>query len=308
MKSIIFSRSILIFIMILIFILFKSSSFNKKTIVDVVDESSNNIWSEILHVSNEQELIDKQILFETIKFMLKETEEDDPELIRFVRSKLIKSPEWHIKINLNNKTRKDFSQIGQSKYIDSLLNSKRNGFFVEAGGYNGEELSNSLYFELERNWTGILIEAIPSYYKQILSKNRKIFSINCCISNKRPSVAKFQLAGYLSNRINLINEDFQNRVDESNRNKNKTIIYVPCFSLNTILKAINVDKIDYFSLDVEGGELEVLKGIDFNKIDITTFSVEHNNYQDQKMGIKQLLESNNFKMTSDYEFDFFFMK
>jgi FkbM family methyltransferase len=306
MKSIIFSRSILIFIIILIFILFKSNNFNKKTIV-VLDESSNNIWREILHASNEQELIDKQILFETIKFMLKETEEDDPELIRFVKS-LIQRPASEDKRNLNDKTRKDFSQIGQSKYIDSLLNSKRNGFFVEAGGYDGEELSNSLYFELERNWTGILIEAIPSYYKQILSKNRKIFSINCCISNKRPSVAKFQLAGYLSNRISLINEDFQNRVDESNRNKNKTIIYVPCFSLNTILNAINVDKIDYFSLDVEGGELEVLKGIDFNKIDIATFSVEHNNYQDQKIKIKQLLESNNFKMTSDYEFDFFFMK
>ena len=61
---------------------------------------------------------------------------------------------------------------------------------------------------------------------------------------------------------------------------------MPCFSLNTILKAINVDKIDYFSLDVEGGELEVLKGIDFHKIDIATFSVEHNNYQDQKIKIK----------------------
>jgi len=295
-------------VLISIIILFKSNNFNKKITV-VFDESNNNdIWEEILYVSNEQELIDKKILFETMKFMLKETEEDDPELIKFVRSKLIKSPEWNIETNLNDKMRKDFSQIGQSKYIDSLLNSKRNGFFIEAGGYTGEELSNSLFFELERNWTGILIEAIPSYYKQILSKNRKIFSINCCIANKRPFVAKFQLAGYLSNRISLINEHFQNRVDESNRNKNTTIIYVPCFSLNTILKAINVDKIDYFSLDVEGSELEVLKGIDFKKIDITTFSVEHNNYQDQKIKIRQLLETNNYKMTSDYEFDFFFMK
>ena len=42
----------------------------------------NNItWDEILYVSNEQELIDKHILFQTIKFMLKETEEDDPKLI-----------------------------------------------------------------------------------------------------------------------------------------------------------------------------------------------------------------------------------
>ena len=44
--------------------------------------------------------------------------------------------------------------------------------------------------------------------------------------------------------------------------------FVPCFSLVTILKAINVNKVDYFSLDVEGGESFVLKAIDFNKIDI----------------------------------------
>jgi len=259
-------------------------------------------WNEILN-----EDIDQRIIFQTIKFSLKETEEDDPELIRFVKS-LIQHPASEDKRNLVEKNKKDFSQVGQSKYIDSVLNSKRNGFFIEAGGYDGEDMSNSLYFELERNWTGILIEAIPSYYKQILSKNRKIFSINCCISNKRPSVAKFQLAGYLSNRISLINEDFQNRVDESNRNKNKTIIYVPCFSLNTILKAINVDKIDYFSLDVEGGELEILKGMDFKNIDITTFSVEHNGYQPARNDIKNFFKHINYTMLRDDPQDVYFIK
>jgi len=66
---------------------------------------------------------------------------------------------------------------------------------------------------LERNWTGILIEPIPSLYKQILSKNRKAFTINCCIANKRPFVAKFQLADILSNRISLINDQFQNSIN-----------------------------------------------------------------------------------------------
>ena len=29
-----------------------------------------------------------------------------------------------------------------------------NGFFIESGAYDGEHLSNTLYFELERNYTG----------------------------------------------------------------------------------------------------------------------------------------------------------
>ena len=32
-----------------------------------------------------------------------------------------------------------------------LFRGKRNGFFIEAGAYNGEDLSNTLFFELKRN-------------------------------------------------------------------------------------------------------------------------------------------------------------
>ena len=34
----------------------------------------------------------------------------------------------------------------------------REGFFVEAGASGGEDDSHSLYFELERGWTGLLVE------------------------------------------------------------------------------------------------------------------------------------------------------
>jgi FkbM family methyltransferase len=265
---------------------------------------NEKIWNEILN-----EDIDQRIIFETIKFSIKETDEDDPELIKFVKS-LIQLPASEDKRNLVEKNKKDFSQVGQSKYIDSVLNSKRNGFFIEAGGYDGEDMSNSLFFELERNWTGILIEAIPGYYKQILGKNRKIFSINCCIAKKRPFVAKFQIAEGLSSRISIVNDNFQQRVDDllSARKKEKKIVYVPCFSLNTILNAINVDKIDYFSLDVEGGELEILKGMDFKNIDITTFSVEHNGYQPARNDIKNFFKDINYTMLKDDPQDVFFIK
>jgi hypothetical protein len=79
--------------------------------------------------------------------------------------------------------------------------------------------------------------------------------------------------------------------------------------LYTILKAINTNKVDYFSLDVEGCELEVLKGINLKKLDITTFSVEHNNYQDARNNIKQYFEANNYKLLKDSrDGDAFFMK
>jgi hypothetical protein len=54
-----------------------------------------------------------------------------------------------------------WSQYGQDQLIDKLLNQKRNGFFVEIGGYDGETFSNSLFLEKERRWSGLLVEANP---------------------------------------------------------------------------------------------------------------------------------------------------
>ena len=38
-----------------------------------------------------------------------------------------------------------------------------NGFFIESGAYDGEHLSNTLYFELERNYTGNILGLNISY-------------------------------------------------------------------------------------------------------------------------------------------------
>ncbi len=67
----------------------------------------------------------------------------------------------------------------------------------------------------------------------------------------------------------------------------------------TILKAINTNKVDYFSLDVEGSELEVLKGINLKKLDITTFSVGHNKSHETKIEIKKFLEANNYMILKE---------
>ena len=100
------------------------------------------LLNEIFTCSDEQLLIGKTILLKTISFMIKETDEYDPDLIEFVRS-LIHSPLSSQKrqLNLTKKTKKDFSQIGQSKWIDNVLKGRRDGFFVEAGGYDGEDHS-----------------------------------------------------------------------------------------------------------------------------------------------------------------------
>ena len=110
----------------------------------------------------------------------------------------------------------------------------------------------------------------------ILSKKRNIFSINACIANEKPFIAKFRVHEALSGRLNQMDEAHVKRIDGID--KNVKLLYVPCFSLNTIMSALGVNKVDYFSLDVEGGELDVLKSIKYDQIQIDSFSIEHNGF------------------------------
>jgi hypothetical protein len=63
--------------------------------------------------------------------------------------------------------------------------------------------------------------------------------------------------------------------------------------LSYITDLLNIQKIDFFSLDVEGQEYNVLKGIDFKKLYIKYVYIEVRSHSKKK--IFDLLNKNNFK-------------
>jgi hypothetical protein len=69
---------------------------------------------------------------------------------------------------------------------------------------------------------------------------------------------------------------------------------VQCFPLYSILRAINVSHIDFFSLDVEGEELNVLHTIPFDKVDIEMMTVEFKHVTDGEFSLKQFVEQQGY--------------
>ena len=164
------------------------------------------------------------------------------------------------------------SQAGQSQFVDKLLSRRRNGFFIECGAANGVSLSNTLFFELERNWTGLLIDANPLFQRSLLKIHRRAYVLPACLSTeRRPTTVRFRLASVLSG---IADTKHQSRTYFMN-NLTITTIGVKCFPLNAVLEAINVSHVDFFSLDVEGPELEILQTIDWNYLRIDVISVEY---------------------------------
>ena len=72
------------------------------------------------------------------------------------------------------------STVGANTVTTVLM--KEGGFFVECGALTGELLSNTAWLERQRRWQGLLIEMDPFFYTQLLGKNRRVWSINACLS------------------------------------------------------------------------------------------------------------------------------
>ena len=190
-----------------------------------------------------------------------------------------------------------FSQVEQDKAIDALLQQQTNGFFIEVGAYDGISLSNSLFFEKSRNWTGLLIEANPRAYRELLAADRKAWTTPACISLSSAVelgvdfLAHGMVGGYGVDR-------FQEGGHLQKAAETSAYVYrvkANCFPLNVMLDAIGANRVDMFSLDVEGAELAVLKSIDWNRVTIRVLMIEHNGQPKQ---IDEFLVSKGYQLVN----------
>ncbi|XP_023332685.1 uncharacterized protein LOC111704627 [Eurytemora carolleeae] len=159
---------------------------------------------------------------------------------------------------------------GQPLMIDQryFQESLKGGFFIEAGAFDGELESTTLYFEQKHGWSGLLVEPLLKEYKQLREVNRKAWSVHTCLSPiEKPKT--------------IIFTDFSSDLTgagilEDNNRENKIVkgTEMQCLPLTSLILALGNPRVDYLSLDIEGAEYNVLKTIDWSRVDIRVISVE----------------------------------
>lgn len=200
--------------------------------------------------------------------------------------------------------KKYFSQYKQDEFLDKVLfNKKQNGFFIEIGAHDGVSLSNSLFFEKNRNWEGICIEPNPTVFEK-LTKNRKSINLNVCIGDSNDTVKFTQIEGY-SEMLSGVSSKYDSRhlariQNEVNMNGGEIkSIDVQMVCLDTISQ-INDRCIDFISIDTEGNELDIVTSIDFKKNYIKVLVIE-NNYHNENLTC--FLKKNNFILIANLSGD-----
>ncbi|WPU98346.1 FkbM family methyltransferase [Mucilaginibacter sp. cycad4] len=176
---------------------------------------------------------------------------------------------------------KYYSQYQQDKFLNEVLfRSKKNGVFVDIGANDGVTISNSYFFEKNLYWTGICFEPLIEAFNK-LEKNRSSVNINGCASDRNHLDIFYNVHGYGEMLSGLKSKYDERHIERINKTIKEygghiTETKVQCFDVNDILEENGIKKIDFVSIDTEGGELNILHAIDFDAFKIKAVVVENN--------------------------------
>jgi FkbM family methyltransferase len=194
----------------------------------------------------------------------------------------------HIEIQVDssiNKYYKNFhGEVQQGKHIDETLREyfpdySYKGIILDIGAYEPINISNSYHFE-KNEWEVFCFEANTTLI-DVLKKYRKNV-YNYAISNENKLSIEFNIVhggwggGSKTAGLSAINLDPQYMSQFHSGIRSIQKINIPQMSLNSILPVLITKKvIDIVSIDVEGGELDVLKGINLNDYIVKVFVIEN---------------------------------
>jgi FkbM family methyltransferase len=168
-------------------------------------------------------------------------------------------------------------QFGEDKILWSMLGPKTDGFFLDIGAYDGVSGSNTLFFE-QVGWTGICVEPNPWKYVDCVKARPRSRVVHAALSrHHRVGVGQFTmvLEPTGSEQLSFLTTTAQHRYRCQVESDRMYQVPVPVLSADMALG--NYDgPIDFVSLDVEGGELDVLAGFDLARRRPRVFVIEDN--------------------------------
>ncbi len=130
------------------------------------------------------------------------------------------------------------------------------GTFVEVGAFDPVVESQTFHLE-QRGWSGVLIEPVPEFAVALRNKRcAQVFEVACGAPEHHGTRMPIRVTGGLSSlRETFITE----------RLSSAEILQVPVVTLDHVLLSARIYDIDFLSVDVEGFEMSVLRGLSFDR-------------------------------------------
>ena len=196
--------------------------------------------------------------------------------------------------------RKQYSQWGEDFFINSFFKNNNNGIYLDIGCFHPYMYSNTCLLH-KKGWSGVNIDLDEKNIKLFNLERPNDINICKCISSDNSEKDLFFF--HPGSPINSLEK--KTVKDKSNFSLKK----IKTFTLNSILEDHKIRNIDYFNLDVEGHEIDILKNFDIKYYKPKVISVEFIDYQMKKLEFKnndinRVLQSDLYKyfISNDYHF------
>lgn len=149
-------------------------------------------------------------------------------------------------------------EVEEKELVWKFFDQKRDGVFVEVGA--NDPVAGSQTWLLEQNgWQGVLVEPQASLCEKLrrARPRSRVFQVAC----SRPGS---------EGQADLILTEYDGNATLNPQRDSHGINYVGAervqiTTLDSVLQAAGVSHIDFLSLDVEGHEIEVMRGFNFGK-------------------------------------------
>jgi FkbM family methyltransferase len=162
---------------------------------------------------------------------------------------------------------------GMDRKLEHYIGFK-GGTFIEAGANDGLAQSNTYFLEKKFGWTGLLVEPVPKYFR-MCSRARNARTVNCALGPVEKEGTELEiLSGGLMSVPTAVQDRFLHGRSVRDHaafgarefgSQGPQIVRTPIRALSSLLDEAGIQKIDFFSLDVEGFELEALQGLDLSR-------------------------------------------
>lgn len=162
---------------------------------------------------------------------------------------------------------KSYAQEGEDLILARLFENKSTGFYVDVGAHHPYRFSNTFLF-YKKGWSGINIDSCNAAINKFKLLRPRDTSIKAVVSDRKRKVVFNSFNESALNHIDFYGDGERLKYLENKGYKLKKKEEIETVSLNEILdncfEGKNVN-IDFLTIDVEGSEMNVLRGLDWGR-------------------------------------------
>lgn len=153
--------------------------------------------------------------------------------------------------------KKLYSQGKEELIIRDFFNDSKGGVFVDVGCADYMHRSTTYYLEKHLGWSGIAIDALAEYALGYIENRPNTRFFNFIVTDHSGNIEPFS---------RLIESPSLSSTKELRIiGKKRQVIYIPTITLTELLEKNGISKINFLSIDIEGGETAALAGFDIKR-------------------------------------------